>query len=114
MRAFLDANILFSVAQSSGAVRHLLVRLSEECHDCVADQYLVEEARRNLARKSPGDVATLALLLKTIRVEPAFAGMSRETAKIPLPKTDIPVLMAAIRLKCDLLVTGDQTHFGRL
>jgi hypothetical protein len=30
-----------------------------------------------------------------------------------LPEKDRPVLIAAIRLRCDALVTGDRTHFGR-
>lgn len=114
MRVFLDANILFSAAQSSGAIRHLMTRLSEEQHECIADKYVVEEARRNLARKSPAASAELEHLLRSIRIEPAFIGISSQSFKIPLPPKDIPVLMAAIRLKCDFLVTGDQTHFGPL
>jgi hypothetical protein len=29
-----------------------------------------------------------------------------------LPEKDRPVLPAAVRLRCDALVTGDRTHFG--
>lgn len=29
-----------------------------------------------------------------------------------LPEKDRPVLGAAVRLCCDVLVTGDRTHFG--
>jgi hypothetical protein len=29
-----------------------------------------------------------------------------------LPEKDRPVLAAAIRQRCDVLVTGDRTHFG--
>jgi len=29
-----------------------------------------------------------------------------------LAETDRPVLAAAMRLRCDALVTGDRTHFG--
>ena len=29
-----------------------------------------------------------------------------------LPEKDRPVLLAAIALRCDALVTGDKTHFG--
>jgi hypothetical protein len=29
-----------------------------------------------------------------------------------LPDKDQPVLAAAIRLRCNVLVTGDRTHFG--
>ena len=47
MRVFLDANILFSAAKSSGAVRELLRLLEEQGHECWADAYVAAEARRN-------------------------------------------------------------------
>jgi predicted nucleic acid-binding protein len=31
-----------------------------------------------------------------------------------LPEKDRPVLAAAIHHRCDMLVTGDRTHFGQL
>jgi hypothetical protein len=31
-----------------------------------------------------------------------------------LPEKDWPVLAAAIRLRCETLVTGDRAHFGAL
>jgi hypothetical protein len=31
-----------------------------------------------------------------------------------LPEKDWPVLAAAMRLRCETLVTGDRTHFGAL
>ena len=37
-----------------------------------------------------------------------------EIARAALPEKDRPVLAAAIRLRCDALVTGDRTHFGKL
>jgi hypothetical protein len=32
---------------------------------------------------------------------------------LPLPGKDRPVLAAAIRHRCEALVTGDRAHFGR-
>ena len=55
MRVFLDANILFSAAKSDGAVRELLRRRLDLGHDCRADDYVVIEARRNLAQFIPRD-----------------------------------------------------------
>ena len=112
MRVFFDANVLFSAAKSDGAVRDLLRRLLEAGHECWADDYVVAEARRNLAVKGPEAVATLDALL---------AGLHVAAARVPvpglpdlhwLPEKDRPVLAAAIRLKCAALVTGDRTHFG--
>jgi predicted nucleic acid-binding protein len=112
MRVFLDANILFSAAKSDGAVRRLLGLLTEAGHSCHADAYVVEEARRNLALKSPASLAVLERLLRRVHTAPFRP--HPENADLPgaLADKDRPVLAAAMRLGCEALVTGDRTHFG--
>ncbi len=114
MRVFLDANILFSAAKSDGAVRRLLDLLIEAGHECWADGFVVEEARRNLAAKSSGGPAALDRLLSRVQVGPIHAPDPALEGALPLPEKDRPVLAAAIRHRCEALVTGDRTHFGRL
>lgn len=113
MRIFLDANILFSAAKSDGAIRRLLALLAEAGHECRADAYVAEEARRNLAMKAPGSLPVLDPLLARIQ---AAAAQPAEPAAVEaaraLPEKDRPVLAAAIQLGCDALITGDHTHFG--
>lgn len=113
MRIFLDANILFSAAKSAGAVRAMLEMLIKSGHDCRADVYVVEEARRNLAAKSPEGVPVLEKLLKQIKIAGIHPHLSATKALLALPEKDRPVLDAAIRLQCDVLVTGDKAHFGQ-
>ena len=55
MRIFLDANVLFSAAQSAGAVRQLVHALQADGHALVADEYVATEARRNIAGKAKAD-----------------------------------------------------------
>jgi len=113
MRVFLDANILFSAAKSDGAVRALLRLLVERGHECWADAYVVAEARRNLLAKGPAALAVLDALLPHLRLAAAAAMTAAPTDHLAwLPEKDRPVLAAAIRLRCDALVTGDRTHFG--
>ncbi|MBL8503667.1 MAG: PIN domain-containing protein [Rhodocyclaceae bacterium] len=112
MRIFLDANILFSAAKSDGAVRTLLRRLIEAKHACWVDGYVVEEARRNLVAKGGGATAALDALLPHLKVGALQAIPSKSVELDWLPDKDRPVLAAAIRLKCQALVTGDRTHFG--
>ncbi|MEO8008131.1 MAG: PIN domain-containing protein [Betaproteobacteria bacterium] len=113
MRIFLDANVLFSAAKSDGAVRLLIRRLLDAGHECLADEYVAIEARRNLEAKGPEALAVLDALLSRVQVAPARApaGVVKDTDW--LPEKDRPVLYAAMRLKCDALVTGDRTHFGQ-
>ncbi len=114
MRIFLDANILFSAARSDGAIRRMLVLLRKEKHSSWVDEYVLEEARRNLAAKSPEGVAELDKLLVRLQRIPTQPRDLEIEAKPPLPEKDKPVLAAAIKGGCDALVTGDRTHFGPL
>ena len=117
MRIFLDANILFSAAKSAGAVRQLLTKLLANGHVLVVDDYVLIEARRNLTRKAAADaIEYLDALLAQIEMNhvqhsPQRTG-SVQTQADWLPDKDRPVLLAAITLQCEALVTGDRTDFG--
>lgn len=113
MRIFLDANILFSAAKSGGAVRRLLHLLLDAGHECWVDDYVVTEARRNLGIKGREALSVLEAVLPRLRTAGALAAEVALKEIEWLPEKDRPVLAAAIRLGCDVLVTGDRTHFGR-
>lgn len=113
MRIFLDANVLFSAAKSAGAIRQLLHDLHADGHALVADEYVATEARRNIDAKATGDATQyLQALLTKIEVSPVLYPAMAQPAVLWLPEKDRPVLMAAMALRCDALVTGDRTHFG--
>lgn len=117
MRIFLDANILFSAAGSAGAIRHLLAMASDAGHLLCADAYVIAEARRNVAAKAPHAVAAVAALdalVARLEVSGALAPPLPGTVAPSLDPKDRPVLAAAIMMRCDVLVTGDRTHFGPL
>jgi predicted nucleic acid-binding protein len=113
MRIFLDANVLFSAAKSDGAMRQLLELLLDAGHECHVDGYVVDEARRNLIAKAPEGDAVLQALLRRMTVADIHPSGPVPEAATALPEKDRPVLAAAIRCRCDALVTGDRTHFGR-
>jgi uncharacterized protein len=116
MRIFLDANILFSAAKSDGAIRQLLRNLMLAKHTLVADSYVQAEAQRNIAAKANAQaVHDLDALLSTVEVSAvqfAQSPSALQAAALWLPEKDRPVLLAAMVLACDVLVTGDSTHFG--
>ena len=112
MRIFLDANILFSAARADGPMRQLLQLLQSADHALLADCYVVTEAERNLAAKETGRALDdLQTLLKVVEVATVQGRPSTSVADW-LPAKDQPVLLAASILRCDILVTGDKTHFG--
>ena len=113
MRIFLDANILFSAAKTDGTVRRILGLLSAAGHECCINAYVVGEARRNLAAKSPADVDSFERLLKDLNDAGTHPHASATDELRLLPEKDRPVLEAAIRGGCDILLTGDRAHFGR-
>ncbi|HYD47323.1 MAG TPA: PIN domain-containing protein [Terriglobales bacterium] len=113
MRIFLDANVLFSAGRSDGAMRQFLRLLTEDGHELHADTYVAEEARRNLSAKAAGTGDALDENLDQVTVAVFVPGHHPPSTHV-LPEKDRPVLAAAIRLKCDVLVTGDRSHFGQL
>ena len=120
MRIFLDANILFSAAKSAGAIRQLLDRLNKCGHTLVADDYVIAEARRNLARKSGSDGSLAITYLETLLQQSEVSHVQHSLHRVTfastdtdwLPEKDRPVLLAAMALKCEALVTGDRADFG--
>jgi uncharacterized protein len=119
MRVFLDANVLFSAAQSDGVARRLLGMMRERSHVAVADAYVMAEARRNVVAKAVLRNASavqdleglLARLQTTLSHAQPLAPEQKSSADWP-PEKDRPVLWAAMALGCDALVTGVKTHFG--
>ena len=115
LRIFLDANVLFSAARAPGAMRQMLAALKNQGYVLVAEAYVCTEARRNLVAKA-GETALpdLESILMDVELSCARQAITASQAELVnwLPEKDRPVLLAAIALGCDALVTGDKTHFG--
>jgi len=114
MRVFLDANILFSAAKSPGAIRRLVEEIQACGHECVADEYVIAEARRNLEQKFPSALPDFENRLRAISRLASPPALTAPSLALALPEKDRPVLASAIQHRCDALITGDKTHFGRL
>jgi predicted nucleic acid-binding protein len=114
VRVFLDANILFSAAKTAGAVRDLLARLEAGGHVLCTNAYMVEEARRNLLAKGPEALAFFDALLTRFETAAFHPGALPARVAALIHEKDRPVVAAAVRMRCDVLVSGDRTHFGAL
>ena len=112
--AFLDANVLFSACLGGGSFE-LLIRLGREGRvRLVTSSTCEREARANLARKYPDQVAGLDPLLQVVDVLDTAATEHRAWAAAHVHIGDVHVLAAARAVGADVLVTGDRTHFGHL
>jgi predicted nucleic acid-binding protein len=113
-RIFADANILFSAAYSPGSRAAALLRLARGGYcQVLTSGYAIEEAQRNLQKHKPESLKPFAKLLYFIRRLPEGDLHHQEVCvAMGLDAGDVPILSAAIG-KADILVTGDQMHFGR-
>jgi predicted nucleic acid-binding protein len=108
-RIFLDANILFSVAYGSSGLNRLWELTRQKRCMLFASHFVVEEANRNLSH--PEQTKRLEDYLSEVRIVPEVD--LTLPCPIELPEKDRPVLMAAISVQANYLLTGDVTHFGK-
>ena len=116
MRAFLDANILFSAALGGDSFALLWELARAGKVELITSRYCLLETESNRHRKRPQRLAHHRLLLEHLRIAPdAEMGTELTTeAQTLLPEKDIAVYTAAIMTGADVLLTGDRRHFGRL
>ena len=95
-------------------MRRLLALAEAAGHELWADAYVFEEARRNLAAKAAAGVPVLEAMAARITLGKSLIGGDPVPDAAILPEKDRPVLAAAIHHRCEMLVTGDRSHFGPL
>ena len=110
---FLDANVLFTVAHNPGGKAYFLFAVATELRPpwrLLSSAYAIEEARRNLAAKSPGSKAEFERITGALIVvrQPGAVGHH-----LDLPANDQPIWSAALASGVSHLLTGDIKDFGR-
>lgn len=108
VRAFLDANVLFSAAYHRDAGLRRLWKTPRI--KLVTSRYAAEEARRNL--DEPTQLHDLEVLLGEVEIWEATPADRPFSPPIKLPEKDRPILLAAIQGHATHLLTGDFKHFG--
>jgi len=116
VKVFLDANVVFSAAhQREGRAQALLLLARAGRCELMVSAHALEEARRNLTRKSHSFDQRLAdLLAMTAVVAEAPAPLVAWALEHGLPLKDAPILAAAVHANADILATGDLRDFGHL
>jgi predicted nucleic acid-binding protein len=110
VKLFLDANVLFTAARTPLGKAALIIDCGGKGYwQLLTSAYAIEEARRNLERKSPPSLPQLVDLLRTIDVV-----MPSRSAPCPdnLPLKDRPIFQAAHTGAASHLLTGDLKDFG--
>jgi predicted nucleic acid-binding protein len=108
-RIFLDANVLISIAYGSPGLKRYEERDQKKHCLLFASNYVIEEAKRNLS--NPSQLKRLEIFLSNVQIIPEMD--PQLPCPIHLPGKDRPVLLAAISVRADYLLTGDITHFGK-
>ena len=107
-RIFLDANFFFSIAYGSPGLNRLGDLAKRKRCLLFGSNFVIEEAKRNLFR--PEQLKRLEAFLSHVQIVPEVD--PEIPCPISLPDKDRPVLLAAISIKADYLLTGDTIHFG--
>lgn len=108
LRAFLDANVLFS---ASWEENHEFLQFWHEAGVvCLTSFYAADETRRNCGNDRQR--VRLEALLETTHFVSDASGHPLP-AGISLPAKDQPILAAALQAGADYLLTGDMRHFAK-
>jgi predicted nucleic acid-binding protein len=117
-RVFLDANVLFSAAISSGGVTRAIFELAEQYPsvlELVVSEYAITEALRNLQRKRSEAVSDLLSLIDGMRFTQEPPGVLIDRLRdLVSDSKDVPIVAGAVWAEADLLITGNTRHFGQL
>ena len=101
IRAFLDASVLFSAADSKNGASREIVRLGIRGHvELWVSAYVLEEARRNLATKAPEAVPVFENLLQAAGFHEASptAAQVREIAEKKMADLNAASVETAMRM----------------
>ena len=103
MRVFLDANVLFSASNSATNIARVIAWTTER-ETAVTSDLAIEEARKNLLLKRPTWLPAFEDMIGALEIAPSVLF----ELPVSIVTKDAPLLCAAIRSRCHLLVTGDQ------
>jgi len=114
-RVFVDADVMFagSASPSEHSASLVTLRMGEiTLIDAVTSRQAITEAERNLSAKLPQALTTFRLLVeRSLRVVPNPSKEDLAGHKGIADPKDLPILMAAVRERCQWLVTFNVDDF---
>jgi predicted nucleic acid-binding protein len=115
VRLFLDTSVLLAASGSAkGASRFLIAEAGARGWELVSSDYCAEETRRNLS-KMGGSAATAWRTTVIPNLRLVRASLTLDKALLFPKAKDRPVVITALAVRADWLLTLDETDFhGRL
>ena len=116
VRAFLDANVLFSAAYRIDAPLLELWQHPDRIN-VITSAYAAQEAMRNLTAQDARRRLERLIARTELHTDHSprhLVDGALARALMQLPPKDAPILIAAVRSRCTILITGDRRHFGAL
>jgi len=109
MKCFIDANVLFSGANTDSQMHRLLLQMSIP-NELITSNYAREEAIRNIRSKREMWEYGFSIVMQNLKVVPSVD----QNIPFEIAAKDRPILATAIAHQCDRLITGDKKDFGHL
>ena len=117
IRAFLDANVLFTASCSRGGASWGVIELSAARDDLtvMTTEYVFEEAEAKLLEKFPESLDEYTSLKPLVQSSPEPPdALAEHLERLIRDEKDLPVLAGAIYARADWFLTKDAHHFGHL
>lgn len=111
LRAFLDANVLFSAALGGRSFELLWSLAASQRTTLFTSRMCVVEAETNLQRKRRDRLGDFQLRMRSVHV---VADAEQAIAGVDLPEKDAPIYASAVAMGADVFISGDLRHFGDL
>lgn len=112
MKAFIDANVLFSAALTPGGkAARIFSRATELGIQLITNDYALSEAYRNLEKKAPHALHRFGELRQHFTI---MHTVTQGPTPDALPEKDKPIWLGALSSGCEVLITGDNKDFKRL
>lgn len=108
MRIIFDTNVLFSALLHPGPQMQRLLELAISEHEVFTPKYVADELFAKVIEVSPDSAGLVDEFLRTLGpIIPEGTSSKGRHPSIRDPN-DLPILVAAINLNVDILITGDK------
>jgi len=109
LRIFIDTNILISAVLSEKSISAKVLRYVIEEHELVICSFTLTEASKVIERKFPNRLSQWDKFLTSLEFELAYTPSDLSLVEAPPIRdiADLPILVSAIVVQPDFLVTGD-------